>query len=264
MDGKWACWRPWFVVCILCGLLFLKTETRIPGLSPKWFGTEATAWAATASQDDENYLDDPFAERETSVADPLQPLNRAFFHFNDKLYFWVLKPVATVYKTFVPTGVRLCVRNAFTNLMAPVRIANNLLQLKFQRGIVEVARFGLNSTLGAAGLFDPAEKEFGLKPYDEDFGQTLGHYRVGNGIFFMWPVLGPSTLRDTVGLVADYFLDPMNYLAWEAYGPAKGVKEVNRTSLSLGQYEDFKASALDPYVSMRNAYISYRHRQVNQ
>ncbi len=224
----------------------------------------STVWAATNEEEDDSYLHDPFADKHLAVADPLQPLNRAFFHVNDKLYFWVLKPMAIVYKTFVPTGVRVCVRNVFTNLMAPVRIANNLLQLKFQQTGTELARFAINSTLGAAGMFDPAEQEFGLKPYDEDFGQTLARYGLGNGIFVMWPVLGPSTLRDTVGLAGDYFLDPLNYFSWQGYGIAKGVREVNRTSLTLGEYEDFKASAVDPYVSMRDAYINYRDRQVRK
>lgn len=261
-KGRWA--RLGMVVGMVAFLSAVGSGMGIsfPWAAPFW-GTPA-AWAASEAQEDESYLDDPFAEKQVSVADPLQPLNRAFFHFNDKLYFWVLKPLATVYKTFVPTGVRLCVRNAFDNLMAPVRIANNALQLKFQRSGVELARFAINSSLGAGGLFDPAQQEFGLKPYDEDFGQTLGRYGLGNGFFFLWPVLGPSTLRDTVGLAGDYFLDPMNYLAWQGYGVAKGVQQVNRTSLTLGEYEDFKASAVDPYVSMRDAYVNYRHRQVKK
>lgn len=224
----------------------------------------STAWAKTQAEDDDSDLEDPFAEKELTVSDPLEPVNRFFFHFNDKVYFWVLKPAATVYKTFIPTGVRLCVRNVFDNLLGPVRIANNLFQLKFRRSGVELARFALNSTLGAAGMFDPAEKEFGLKPYDEDFGQTLGRYGVGNGIFFLWPVLGPSTLRDTVGIAGDYFLDPLSYLSWAQYGIVEGTKAVNKTSLTMGQYEDFKASALDPYLSMRDAYINYRHKQVQK
>ncbi|ROQ93585.1 MlaA family lipoprotein [Desulfosoma caldarium] len=262
------CKGRWVRLGMLLGMLtFLSTVGSSIRISFPWtttvWGTPA-AWAASEVEENEFYMDDPFAEEQLTVADPLRPLNRFFFHFNDKLYFWVLKPLATVYKTFVPTGVRLCVRNAFDNLMAPVRIANNALQLKFQRSGIELARFALNTTLGVGGLFDPAQQEFGLKPYDEDFGQTLGRYGLGNGIFFMWPVLGPSTLRDTVGLVGDYFLDPLSYLSWEQHGVAKGVQQVNRASLTLGEYEDFKASAVDPYVSMRDAYVNYRHRQVKK
>lgn len=249
------------LVAILCG-----TGSAIRVFSP-WAATSwgtFEAWAAPEAQEDDTELEDPFAEKHLTVADPLQPLNRAFFHFNDKLYFWVLKPMAIVYKTLIPTGVRLCVRNVFDNLMAPVRIANNILQLKFQRSGIELARFAVNTTLGVGGMFDPAQQEFGLKPYDEDFGQTLGHYGLGNGLFLIWPVLGPSTLRDTVGLAGDYFLDPMSYLTWRQYGAAKGVQQVNRTSLTLGEYEDFKTSAIDPYVSMKDAYINYRHKQVKK
>ncbi|MGQ9484499.1 MAG: MlaA family lipoprotein [Desulfosoma sp.] len=254
------------IVAGLVVLLMTAMGSGMRGLCPRaaapWETMEV--WAAVKAQEDDTELEDPFAEKHLTVADPLQPLNRAFFHVNDKLYFWVLKPLATVYKTLVPTGVRLCVRNVFDNLMAPVRIANNIFQLKFQRSGIELARFAVNSTLGVGGMFDPAQQEFGLNAYDEDFGQTLGHYGLGNGLFLIWPVLGPSTLRDTVGIVGDYFLDPMNYLSWQGYGAAKGVQQVNRTSLTLGKYEDFKASAIDPYVSMRDAYITYRHNQVKK
>ncbi|WP_448381807.1 MlaA family lipoprotein [Desulfosoma sp.] len=260
MGRRQGLWRRWVVACVVGAMVFSGPASTVFTTADQG----SAAWARTQADEDESYLEDPFAEKQITVADPLQPINRAFFHFNDKLYFWVLKPLATVYKTFIPTGVRLCVRNAFENVLAPVRIANNVFQLKFQRSAVELARFALNSTLGAAGMFDPAEKEFGLKPYDEDFGQTLGHYGVGNGIFFMWPVFGPSTLRDTVGIAGDYLLDPLSYLPWKDYGMVEGTKAVNRTSLTIGQYEDFKASALDPYLSMRDAYVNYRHRQVQK
>ncbi len=264
MGWQRGSWMKWMLMGAVGAMVFSGLGNGIFSSGDRRAPVASTAWAKTSTQEDETYLEDPLAEKTVTVADPLQPINRAFFHFNDKLYFWVLKPTATVYKTLIPTGVRLCVRNAFENLLAPVRIVNNLLQLKFQRSAVELSRFALNSTLGVAGMFDPAEKEFGLKPYDEDFGQTLGHYGVGNGIFVLWPVFGPSTLRDTVGIAGDYLVDPLNYLPWTDYGIMQGTKIVNKTSLSIGQYEDFKASAMDPYVSMRDAYVNYRHKQVQK
>ncbi len=223
-------------------------------------GGTAAAWAAG------DEFQDPFAEETVTVADPLEPMNRFFFQVNDRLYFWLLKPTAKVYGTFLPPGLRIAIRNAFDNILAPVRIVNNLLQGKVQRCGVEIARFALNSTLGAGGLFDPAEQEFGLKAHDEDFGQTLAVYGMGNGLYINWPLFGPSTLRDSLGFGADTFLDPTSYLYPPAglYAGVKAVKYVNRTSLRLGEYEDLKASALDPYIALRDAYVSYRHKQVKE
>ncbi len=227
------------------------------------FFSLARAWA----QSDDDFLD-PFAEEteEAGIRDPLQPLNRVFFQFNDRLYFWVLKPTATVYGTFIPEGVRVAVKRAFENLLMPVRFVNNLLQGKVDRAGVELARFALNSTLGAGGLFDPAAWEFGLKAHHEDLGQTLGVYGFGHGVYFHWPVFGPSSFRDTIGLAGDHFLDPVFYLA-PGVGESIALRtgdRVNRTSLRIGEYEDFKESALDPYVAMRNAYFQYRLEQVKK
>ena len=199
------------------------------------------------------------------VPDPLEPLNRVFFHFNDKLYFWVLKPVARGYSHVVAQDVRVCVRDFFHNIFAPVRIVNNLLQGKVKNSGIETARFVINSTLGIAGLADPAKDIFSLTVKDEDFGQTLGVYGFGDGIYICWPLLGPSNLRDSVGLVADSFLSPLAYLT--AADPGAGIavqagREVNHTSLTMGDYEDFKEAAIDPYVSLRDAYRQHRRKKI--
>lgn len=198
------------------------------------------------------------------VADPLEPINRAFFAFNDKLYFWLLKPVATAYSTVLAEDVRMCVRNVFHNLLTPVRVVNNLLQGKISNAGIELARAVINTTVGAAGLGDPAASEFNLRPREEDLGQTLGTYGIGNGIYFCWPFLGPSTLRDTVGMIGDGLLNPVPYLAGDFSGAlaAASGERVNNVSLRLGEYEDFKAAALDPYVSLRDAYYQYRKARI--
>lgn len=205
-------------------------------------------------------------ERDIGIAsDPLEPVNRVFFHFNDKLYFWVVKPAAQGYSYFIAEDVRLCVRSFLKNLLAPVRIVNNLLQGKVANTGVETARFVINSTLGIAGLADPAKNEFGLSPKDEDFGQTLGVYGFGEGVYFCWPVFGPSNVRDTVGLAGDFFLSPVSYLSMSDSGAGIAVQaggEVNNTSLTLGDYEDFKESAIDPYVALRDAYRQYRQKKI--
>lgn len=198
------------------------------------------------------------------IADPFEPVNRFFFYFNDRLYFWVLKPVASGYGTIVPQPFRVGVRNFFSNLATPIRLTNCLLQFKFKGAGIETARFFLNSSLGVAGFFDAAKREFKIDKQEEDFGQTLGFYGIGPIFYINWPIWGPSTLRDTVGSVADSFLDPWNYLVTSTTSnlAVKAYDRINNTSLTLGEYEALKRAALDPYVALRDAYEQYRWNKI--
>ena len=149
--------------------------------------------------------DVPTAEQVT-IADPWEPFNRAMFNFNDRLYFGVLKPVAEAYRAIVPEPSRVSVGNFFSNLRSPIRFVNCLLQANVIGAATELFRFMLNITIGLAGLFDAAgSEEIGLLRQDEDFGQTLGFYGIGHGFYIVWPFLGPSSPRDTVGMAGDYF-----------------------------------------------------------
>ncbi len=200
-----------------------------------------------------------------AVSDPLEPVNRLFFHFNDTLYFWVLKPVSKGYSFIVPQSARRGVKNFFSNLATPVRLVNCLLQAEWEDSRVELKRFAINTTVGVAGLGDPARTRWDLEKRTEDFGQTLGRYGLGTSVYINWPVLGPSNVRDTVGYVGDLFLDPIHYLVpdfWH-HMAIRSYETVNGTSLRIGDYEDFKEAAIDPYVSMRDAYYQYRFNQVN-
>lgn len=207
---------------------------------------------------------EPFGEQAAapSIPDPLEPLNRAVFTFNDKAYFWVMKPVAQVYGAVIPELARVSVKNFFANVTMPIRFVNNLLQGKLRNAGVELLRFTINTTLGMGGLFDTADG-FSLRPHNEDLGQTLGTYGLGQGFYLVLPILGPSSLRDAAGLAGDSFLDPVNYVdGWEVVLGAKTLKAENAVSLRIGQYEELKESALDPYVSFRNGYAQYRAHQV--
>lgn len=229
-----------------------------------WFVTTAAA-AEPEPYDDDIFSANELNGAEAPLADPLEPLNRFFFEFNDRLYFWVLKPVATGYAYILADDVRMCVRDFFHNLLTPVRLVNNLLQGKIQNGGIELARFAINSTVGIAGFGDPARTEFGLTPKDEDLGQTLGVYGAGEGFYICWPILGPSSLRDTVGLVGDSFLNPFSYLMASDFGAGAGAyggRQVNNTSLTLGDYEQFKEASFDPYLAVRDAYGQYRRNKV--
>jgi phospholipid-binding lipoprotein MlaA len=226
-----------------------------------------------AAADDEAFFDEfdePGDEFSSNVVhrvfDPLEPVNRVIGAFNDRLYFWALKPVAQGYEWAVPEGGRVAVRRFFANLGFPIRLASNVLQFKLTRAGVETARFGVNSTVGVLGLFDPADCWLDLpQPPAEDFGQTLGHYGMGECFALMLPILGPSNLRDTIGLTADGFLNPVAYVdPWWIYYSARTVETVNETSLRIGDYESLKKQAMDPYTFFRDAYSQYRVKQINE
>ena len=233
-----------------------------------WQGLQlqSSAWAADDESGNAAFLDDLDMQDTTpEVRDPLEPVNRFFFHFNNKLYFWALKPVSQAYGAVLPQDVRICIRNAFENLLFPVRFINNLLQGKFKNAGTEMSRFLINTTAGVAGFGDPAKDVFGLEVRDEDLGQTFGYWGIGNGIYFCWPVVGPSTLRDSVGLFGDSYLSPMGWVMqndFEAGAEIYAGQQVNNTSLVIGNYEAFLQSSFDPYISLRDAYIQYRQSKI--
>ncbi len=145
---------------------------------------------------DEDFFNDEFEEAKVEVADPFSLWNRAMFHFNDKLYFWAVKPLTRGYKAVAPDFIRTGVKNFFINLTTPIRLVNCILQAKGKAAVVEFSRFIVNTTIGVLGFGSPADKYPQLIPSDsEDLGQTLGNYGLGNGFYLVWPILGPSTLR---------------------------------------------------------------------
>ena len=200
-----------------------------------------------------------------TIEDPFEPINRAMFAFNDKLYFWAIKPLAQVYSAIVPEWVRVRMRNVFQNLLFPIRFVNSLLQLNPQGAARELGRFVVNTTAGGAGAFDILEDNPDAQPSDEDFGQTLGRAGAPEGIYIVWPFFGPSNIRDTFGIVGDSLLNPLSYLTpmRNSLG-AKSYKKVNDTSLTIGDYEDLKDSAVDSYVAVRDAYTQYRRSKVRE
>lgn len=220
--------------------------------------------------EEEEFVEEEEVEEEVAyIADPISPWNIAMFHFNDKFYFWVMKPVTQVYSHIIPEDFRVLFKNFYKNLMTPVRFVNCLLQLKFKHAGNELARFLFNSTAGIGGLGDMAKDALGIKMHDEDTGQTLGHYGIGHGFYIIWPILGPSSLRDSVGLVGDYFLDPLFYFSPDPIPSEAAIgmtahDEVNKTSFRIGDYEAFKEAAIDPYVSMRDAYVQKRKKEVEE
>lgn len=216
--------------------------------------------------DEFDQFDEEFETNEIRVADPLAPLNRAMFHFNDKLYFWLLKPVAKGYRAVVPEAARVGVKNFFSNLLTPVRFANCLFQGKINAAGAELGKFIVNTTEGILGFRDAARKYPGLNPGQEDLGQTLATYGIGNGFYIYWPILGPSTLRDTMGLIGDLFLNPVAYYvdSPKAYIGIRAYDILNSTSLRIGDYEAIKEASPEPYVAIRNGYIQHREKLINE
>jgi phospholipid-binding lipoprotein MlaA len=203
-------------------------------------------------------------EETIAVADPLEPINRAMYQFNDKLYFWVLKPVAQGYKGVVPEPARISVKNFFSNLAFPARFVSCLLQADVNGAAVEAGRFVVNTFWGMGGLLDPAaQNKLNLQKQDTDLGQALGVWGIGHGFYIVWPVFGPSSPRDSVTLIGDYFLYPISYLSpWYVGAGVRTFEEINATSLRIGDYEALKSAAIDPYVAVRDAYLQYRFKKI--
>ncbi|MGA1838995.1 MAG: VacJ family lipoprotein [bacterium] len=211
------------------------------------------------------YLEEYEQYEQIGVSDPLEPFNKAMYRFNDKFYFWLLKPTAQGYRAVLPEPARVSISNAFSNLGFPLRFINCLFQVNLKGAGIEISRFSINTTLDICGLFDRARSLYKLPEKDEDFGQTFGVYGIKEGFYIMWPILGPSTLRDSVGMVGDYFSDPISYVKpFEASLGIYAYKKVNDTSLKIGDYEALKKAAIDPYIAIRNAYIQNRGMKVRQ
>ena len=211
------------------------------------------------------FLEEDAEEEVVQVSDPLYHWNRAMFHFNDKLYFWALKPLAKGYKAVVPGPARSGVKNFFHNITMPIRMVSCLLQGKGRAASAELTAFLINSTAGVLGFSNPAQRWDELNASEEDLGQTLGTYGIGNGFYIVWPLLGPSTLRDSVGMVGDWFLNPVSYMEpTETYVGVRALDTVNSTSFRIGDYESLKEAAIDPYVALRNAYIQNRKKKTEE
>ena len=271
-------------VCLLAVLFILQTLYLPPAvraqsspLIPADTETASIFLAASekAAEEDDPYADDDMEfleeiedEPGITVADPLYGFNVIWFHFNDKLYFWLLKPAAQGYKAITPQFFRTGVRNFFYNIRMPIRFVNSVLQGKIDRGAQEFWRFCVNSTFGAAGLFNIVKDNPGLNPPAESTAQTLGVWGFGNGFYLTWPIFGPSTFRDTFGLVGDMALDPMTWILWNQdwyikYG-VPAYEKVNEFTFRIGEYESLKEMAVDPYQAIRDAYVSNMQKKINE
>ncbi len=219
---------------------------------------------------------------ENGPYDPLEPMNRAVFSFNEMVDDNVFEPVARGYKKLMPDPLELVVGNFFSNLNDVVVITNSILQLNYESALATGARLLINTTFGIFGLIDiasdiSAASDVNLSKRNEDFGQTLGHYGIGSGPYVVLPLLGPSSVRDTFGIAVDsFFMDPVtqgvtgvflhdvDYINSTAVRiPIAAARAVDTRAQLLDVEKTLEEAALDKYEFMRDAYLQRRTSLVN-
>lgn len=213
------------------------------------------------SDDLDDYDDAPV----TTIPDPIEPWNRFWFRFNDIFYLHVAHPVYKGWTYITPRFLRTGMSNFFYNVLFPTRFINCLLQGRPLAAGVEFSRFMMN-VMGSAGLVDLASSKKTIVPVDpsgEDFGQTLAVWGIGQGFYVVWPFIGPSSLRDTFGRIGDAFTSPVYYIdPWELSLGIDVVFRFNDLEDVFPAYESLKDIAVDPYLAMREAYVSLRRSQI--
>lgn len=194
--------------------------------------------------------------------DPWESYNRGMHLFNRDFDRVVFQPVAEVYRELAPDPVDRGVTNFFNNLRDFTSAANNLFQLKLSRAATDVGRILVNSTVGILGLVDVASN-LDMPSYKEDFGQTLGYWGIGPGPYLVLPLLGPSTVRDTVGMVPDWYTQPLAYVDNEDWVWGLVILYgVDKRADLLGAGKVLEEAALDPYNFSRDAYLQKRDHDV--
>lgn len=245
---------------------------QVPNAPPSPAPISATAKPAAGSDPgfpnlDEEYDPAQLGGADVDGRDPLEPLNRAIFGFNEFVYEYLMTPAARTYNKYVPEIARDSLSNTIDNLKGPVILANDILQLEPKRAGTTVARFVINSTLGFFGLMDPAS-ELGLAQHSEDFGQTLGSYGVGEGFYLVLPLLGPSNPRDAVGkLLVDGYFDPFGYYLDntdnENWGYVRsGVSGFDEYAGIVDDLDNLRQTSVDFYGALRSLYRQRREAEI--
>ena len=207
-----------------------------------------------------------------AVNDPFEPMNRQIFDVNDFLDRLLIRPLAELYRAMIPPPIRDRVAGIVTNMKEPVIFANDLLQGGFGRALTTFERFGINTTIGVGGMFDVAN-DWGLYQQTGDFGQTLASWGVSDGPYLVLPLLGPSNVRDAVGLGVDSAMTPWGYIVTYYAGPGVGNKfeiayftadGLVRREQSIEALDALREGSLDFYAQMRSVYRQYRDKQLGQ
>jgi len=234
------------------------------------FGLAApvTSFAAGLAEGDSADVNLAQASEEEAVNDPLESMNRAIFEFNEGLQDVLLRPLAKFYNATVNLTVRQGISNFLDNLSSPVVFANDLLQGEFERALITFGRAFINSTIGIVGLADVAT-ELGIERHDEDFGQTLAVYGMGEGFYLVLPIFGPSSPRDAIGkLVIDSYLDPLGL--WLDNTDRDNIQYTLTGAEGLDEYagivdelNQVKKTSVDYYAAVRSLYRQKRKAEIN-
>ena len=204
------------------------------------------------------------------ISDPIEPFNRAMFWFNDKLYVYVMKPLAKGWRVVAPEPIRVSISDFYYNIRAPIRIVNAALQGRGKDAYNETGRFLINSTVGILGFHDVGKDHYNLPRQEIDFGTTLGHWGAGPGFYLVIPFTGPSSARDGVGSLVDFYLDPITYLINNDeeintnYVIIRTVEAINAISLDKDTYDAIREQSLDPYLVVRDAYAQHREAIIEE
>jgi phospholipid-binding lipoprotein MlaA len=212
--------------------------------------------------------EDPQAQRERAQEnDPLEGFNRMIFAINRAGDTFVFRPLAVAYRDLVPDTIKENVRSFARNLGAPLVFVNDLLQGEWSRAQTTLARFIVNTTIGGLGIADAASS-VGLVHHDEDFGQTLASWGVGDGFYLVLPIFGPSNLRDATGRAVDWLMNPTRHLAKsveydeEYLGVTVGEAVDTRYRL-MKVLDEQEAASLDYYATVRSLYRQRRQDEIN-
>ena len=203
---------------------------------------------------------------EDEIYDPFEPLNRAIFSFNNVADRIVLEPIANGYRK-LPSPVQTGLNNFMSNLRAPLVIVNQLLQGQGENAVQSSGRFIVNSTIGVFGLFDVAER-IGIEEKEEDFGQTLATWGVGEGFYIVLPLFGPSNTRDATGMALTMITDPIN-----AYAVSEGeawlvptrtaINAIDQRSQIIDEVNALRDNSIDYYAAVRSSYYQNRKAAIN-
>ncbi len=230
------------------------------------FFTSLNSYGAASDQVNTEPGDFETSQVEDEIYDPIEPINRAIFSFNNAADKVILEPIAKGYKK-LPTPIQSGINNFLSNLRAPLVVVNQILQGQGENAVQSTGRFLVNSTVGVFGLIDVAEK-IGLEEKEEDFGQTLATWGVGDGFYIVLPLFGPSNLRDTTGMVMTMMTDPIN-----SYAVSEGeawivpmrtaANAVDQRSRIIDEVNALRNNSVDYYAAVRSSYYQNRNAAIN-
>lgn len=236
-----------------------KTESKEPTIRVQKKSADAPA---------EDDLDE--YSQVASIPDPAEPVNRGTFWLNHQLYTYLLRPVSKAYEFVLPSPARQAIHNVFDNAEYPVRVVNHALQLEFKRADLETRKFLVNSVAGVGGILRVSDRIPDLANIPSaDTGQTFAKWGIGHGAYVVLPVLGPRSVRDTVGLAGDYALNPVSWLSYGGVTSAtalaiSGPSAARNMNERINLYDAATQNAIDPYIAVRTGYIQYRDQAASK